>query len=452
MNITSKHIPGSLLQFNNNNSKVCDIVIGFDFGTSCSKVVFQSPYHFDKKSFAVPIQINNNLTYLTPSQIYYSLETGQINLFEFKNAKKFSDLKIRVLENPHEIVARLSNNTILTPLRLTVSYIALILQQAREWYYSNKCDFYKNSKIIWHFNLGIPSGRFKYKNYNFYMILAKASWYLSTFKEINLINAEKAIGECCNKDFYPQIHPELVHIIPEVAAEVVCYANSQIRDNGLHLIIDIGARTLDIAGFELHDREGIDNYSLLKTEVRRLGTITCHESIIKCLKNHYRNFLNKELFTLDPLNNNHTKINSYLPESIKENEMEFYKQCYKVIHNVIFSLKNDRDPNSPVWEKGLPVFLCGGGQKIELYNIILDDLHVTWKSKMGTQGLKIMRFEKPEQFECDRIDFFRMAVAYGLSFPKDKIGEIWPTSKIKNIKKAENQDNYDSFFIRKEDV
>ena len=52
---------------------ICDVVIGLDFGTSCTKVVLRTPYLYGNRAFAVPFK---NLTpsrnpYLLPSKIWF---------------------------------------------------------------------------------------------------------------------------------------------------------------------------------------------------------------------------------------------------------------------------------------------------------------------------------------------------------------------------------------------
>lgn len=77
-------------------------------------------------------------------------------------------------------------------------------------------------------------------------------------------------------------HPA-IEVVPEVAAQAVGYARSTLRDPGLHLLVDVGATTLDICGFILHQAEGRDRYELLTTTVERLGALELHRERLGAL-------------------------------------------------------------------------------------------------------------------------------------------------------------------------
>ena len=62
--------PGCATQFSPpGRGGKCDIVIGFDFGTSCTKVILRSPYHYGGRAFAVPFAeaAHNSSPHLLPS-------------------------------------------------------------------------------------------------------------------------------------------------------------------------------------------------------------------------------------------------------------------------------------------------------------------------------------------------------------------------------------------------
>ena len=62
----------------------------------------------------------------------------------------------------------------------------------------------------------------------------------------------------------------------------------------------------------------------------------------------------------------------------------------------------------------------------------------------GFQGFDYKVMRMPESLEAPELnpaDYHRLAVAYGLSFPADEIGQVIPQSQIKDIKiKAPNYD------------
>lgn len=62
-------------------------------------------------------------------------------------------------------------------------------------------------------------------------------------------------------------------LFPEFVAQVAVYARSPQRQDGLHLLVDCGAGTLDIATFNVGRQPGTneDIYPILQSEVAPLG-------------------------------------------------------------------------------------------------------------------------------------------------------------------------------------
>ena len=92
------------------------------------------------------------------------------------------------------------------------------------------------------------------------------------------------------------------------------------------------------------------------------------------------------------------------------------------------AIRRRRDPNAPAFEEGLPVFLCGGGARIDFYREVVEEVNRRFlTATAGTRPFHVMVIERPEALVDERVDedlYARLAVAYGLSFDKFNIGEI----------------------------
>ncbi|HPN33996.1 MAG TPA: hypothetical protein PK843_05750 [bacterium] len=449
-------ISGSDTQFSIANQETCDLVIGLDLGTSCTKVVVQSPYRHSGWSHAIPLGLHVKEIYLIPTQLFYDVLSGKTDIVEFPQAKRFQNLKLRFIDKPNQIVCNLADGHSVCIRDFSICIIANILLKTREWIFANCSDMFRQYKIIWHLNMGIPSSNFQKKYFNLYRAIALAGWNLSTSSNgITLQNASLChLDECTNSN--SSIHPDLVNIIPEVTAEVVNYARSESRNSGLHVIIDVGASTLDVAGFELYERTGKDNYSLIETRVRRLGAYRCHLARLKAMRRRIlQGYAVDELFS-DPSYRVNQRLEEYLPKidlvDFNQN-FQFYRKVRQCIGNVIKSLHNESDPLAKAWETGLPIFLCGGGQFVDLYQSVLNDIKADWQKNSRRINFKITRLDqKPANFHGDGVEFHRLAVAHGLSFPKEEFGDIWPKPKKRVIEINKNVDDYEHHFIRKEDT
>jgi hypothetical protein len=467
--IKKKDIPGYLTQFpgQGNRNEDCDLVIGFDFGTSTTKVVVQSPYHYDRKSFAVPFSSAQENSYLLPSYIYVNPKTGATSLEKCDGFKRYPDLKINLLHKPLKVYQTTETGLEIQYLYLCMAFIAQTLQNIRKFVFNEKYELYRRFNIIWHLNLGIPSGQFSNKKYKYYKLIAIAAWILSRSKAlITLPEAEEVFKRVkalqIENDF--GIYLDNINIIPEVTAEIQSYVQSNQRKNGLHFVVDIGAWTMDVAGFVLHEKEGEDRYSLLKTKVRRLGSYRCHcarlKEIRKYILQKYKEYKEQYLLWESDFMHSTDHIPSLLEgylqfdfHGFQESKTRFYSDCYKTIGSVIGEIRKKRDPNSKFWKEGVPLFTCGGGQHVDLYGNVLNEIDSYYQSDaMNLKGFIFEELPFPDNFEAAEKLFYRLAVAYGLSFPKQEFGEIWPETKIKNIGKIEKQLFDESNYVRKEDT
>ena len=140
-------------QFPHLNSKdqrfeLVDIVIGFDFGSSCTKIVLQAPYIGGRWAHIVPFNKcgypgNKNLL---PTKIYCN-SNGIFILTETDETICFDKLKTELIKNSDKpIVAKGSQLYLdLTPKILVIAYMANALQEIRQWFLSTQSNIFSNN-------------------------------------------------------------------------------------------------------------------------------------------------------------------------------------------------------------------------------------------------------------------------------------------------------------------
>ncbi|MCK6558770.1 hypothetical protein HUU39_28145 [candidate division KSB1 bacterium] len=437
--------PANATQFQNtNHAEICDVVIGIDFGTSCSKVVLQSPYFADRRAMLVPFgdlghPINSHLL---PTKLYYDRQ-GNCSLATDLNSLCTSGIKLRLLQNP-DIGESLSDFAI-TPRTLAIAYIALVLRHARQWFLTTQSKIYGNFRIRWHLNIGIPSpGYDDHDRRELFKCIAADAWRFSLGTEsVSLARIWQYFEGRWKPNNRIDIESDAINVMPEIVAEVLGYAKSNLRENGLHVLIDIGAGTIDISGFILHNKEGEDRYSFLTSDLDHLGAYHCHLDRVQRIKEHVTRWFSHLAGRQDLAMPIMASLPEYFPrladfgtDAEKDILEEFYTRCRALVHRTLKSLKKNRDPNSERWKTGLPIFFCGGGKSLSIYRRVLDDLHECWQTSMATRGLKIIDLPKPANLVADSLDeqlYDRFAVAYGLSYPYYDIGEIRPPGSISNV-------------------
>ena len=77
---------------------VCDVVVGFDFGTSCSKVVLRTPLYYDARAFATPFEKagHQSCRYLLPSVLWIG-DDGRLSLTPIKGGFLLPDIKYHLM-------------------------------------------------------------------------------------------------------------------------------------------------------------------------------------------------------------------------------------------------------------------------------------------------------------------------------------------------------------------
>jgi len=444
-----------------------DIVLGFDFGTSSSKVVIRDSGR--QTAYAIPfgsLACSGN-SYLIPTKIFIS-DDGNLSLSPAQYS--FDSLKIQLMDNPEKIIfSSETTSATIKAAELAAAYMALVIRSARYWFLKQMKLVYKDTHIYWHLNLGIPS-----KNYDdqkiqkIFQTIAMAAWRISridttiNIKEakkylkeaVNHLAVEEAIDSGADEDIW--LHPDYITTHPEVIMEVVGYAHSPLRINGLHMLVDVGATTLDTATFLMGSREGDNYFTLLATKVERYGTMELHKRRVHDLKRSMQECLSR-MNNIDPTlplpDSTHYKrqVENY---DLSQSDNIFFKECKSNIGELVRYTKAARDPNSTAWAAGLPVFICGGGARHPIYKDLIESLGSKIAEALTNfNEFSIKAIPKPQKLDAPELphnEYDRLAVAYGLSFTSDEIGAVIPESKISDIHTERNQTRIEERYVSKD--
>lgn len=444
-----------------------DIVIGFDFGTSCTKVVLQDSQR--KESIAVPFDgiSSQPNKYLFPTKIYVNTD-GRIRIDNGET--EIDGLKVRLIQNPDEkLFEDPGSRIVATAFDLAVAYIGLVLIHIRNWFLEFRSDVYRHTHLNWQLNIGMSSRSYDNKPLlNSMKMVSLAGWNLSLFNKnpISLSDVKSAIRisehQIKQNDYNEkkeQLHPDYVNPIPEIIAEVIGYVRSPMRQNGMYLMVDVGANTLDVSTFIIHENEDEDQYSILVAEVETLGAFILHQYRIETCKKLLEQKLSKLLSACDgiaplPGTKDYLSAPTAADKAVfGEAEDKFQDECSIIVRKILKTTKDRRNPLSSEWTGGFPYFLCGGGAEINIYKLLFKDI----EKKLENSKYKLSLIKKdlpvPRDFISADItarNFNRMAVAYGLSFPKYDIGNIRPPNKIEDLVVNQKIRELTTYFIDKD--
>ena len=347
-----------------------DIGIGLDFGTSCTKVVLQDPIL--RNAFAIPFDDKGHPknTYLLPSRLGISSD-GRCQFLGFDQGGVLG-LKLALMKSPRKDFVLPGLSPIPTnPMALVSIYIALVLQHVRTWFLENFRDEYGTKRIRWYLNVGIPTANYDDQEIcSAFLEAARIGWRLSLEEEpLTIQTANKFVERSAQKELDLGIHLDQINVVPEVAAEVTGYARSPLSEKGLHMIVDVGANTMDVATFRLESPEGEFEYWYLYAEVCEHACYGLHT----CRLEHTRKSLDGWLKDIRRVDDSRAEIlqthENYSPPEIDltDADEEFIKKAKLPISRAASTTYTDRDPNAPEWKKGVPLFVCGGGSNLDLF-------------------------------------------------------------------------------------
>ncbi len=398
------------------------ITVGLDFGTAFTKASVGLMDKVHIVDWAGIIDSQN--PYTLPCEFSVLGNNYCVIGHSTKARQVFGQLKHPFLEGDpsHEQITR------------GAVFIALILRYVRAWLFYNHGILIENKKSIWSLNIGLPSKPFDSASLKpIYERMAHAAWGLSSqSKPVTLQGARLAIA---NTPYSHSDELEAVNVIPEFVAQIASYINSPQRQSDLHMIIDVGAGTVDVATFNVHEHDGENVFPIFSSEIKPLGT----------------HFLNESRFNLLTLNNpvdwdDFSPIQSALDfsrkykvdlSSVVDSDNKHSRQVSNIINCVLHHTHTNRYRLSPKWGTGIRVFFCGGGSNCEAFQQALK-----YSSDSPKFKFRITQLPFPENTEAKKlneIDFHRVAVAYGLGINAMNLGTIRPASEIEDDKPVQKR-------------
>jgi hypothetical protein len=411
------------------------LIIGLDFGTAFTKVVVGE----ERFRFAIPLRgVGGNASdYLLPTAFWSSPEG--ICSIDTPSGEQHADLKMALIEG------NASDST----LQDVAIYLALVLRRVRKVVFEKKRDIYGKNHIDWLINVGLPTDSYHDRSLaEDYGKAIGAAWSASA--ESGSVNHHR-VQEILNKDpnatnINPQhlIHHEAISVFPEFVAQVTGYVRSPLRQPDLHLLVDIGAGTLDATVFNVHEQDDEDRFPIFAKGVQPFGT----RFLIRHRTQGTSFGDRKEFapFASVPDKESFAKILGLKPNLIDEKDKPFLAKITKMVGDLLRRTKMVRHPMSPRWSEGVPLFLCGGGANCDFYA----ELFRAPDGNLAGYPVLPMKLPKPEQLEAEGIsgtDYDRISVAYGLSFDPFDIGEIIREDEVEDIdqgKEASAQNTADS--------
>ena len=179
---------------------------------------------------------------------------GELTLAPDWNEFEKRNLKTDLMDHPDDLAARAR----------VAAYLGLVLREARAYVLDSQEQAYGSYRLRWAVHVGIPSAGYDdHRVKAAFLRVARVAWILSRRSESPSLEIAMAeLNRAGDADAIEDREFTGVEVYPEIAALVVGYARSRRRREGLHVMVDVGASTIDVCGFGLRNHDGDDEYSL----------------------------------------------------------------------------------------------------------------------------------------------------------------------------------------------
>lgn len=408
---------GECLQFGSHRKKSTPVILGVDFGTSCTKAVIRVPYVQGGRALAVPLNDKGSDPYLLPTR-------NPSQLPPISQSVPVDNPKVRLLVEPKNQDAR----------ELVTAYLSHVMRRSRAWLLHTQRSSLGDFRLEWSTNIGVPSaGYVNDPIREGFLTCARAAWKLSMQPGLpSLDQVRAALG---NGGSFPD-----VDALPEVLAAAEGYRRSVHASSGMHVMVDVGASTLDVCGFAVRDPNSATPYGLFTTAVEQLGVAVLHDARLEALNGHQDPGPAARVDPRDPVQRVPDELQGYvsqgggIPPQLAAADARFHDDCQLAVRRVVCGMYV-KNPIDHQWKDGIPVFLTGGGGQMRFYREVLDGIAVDWTnwkwSKLTVNGLVVPSDLSPKHLTVDVMS--RLVVAYGLSFPRVNFGNIINPATLPNI-------------------
>jgi hypothetical protein len=397
--------------------------VGIDFGTAYTKVAIRA----GDQLFFVPWTAtrNHDAVHYLPGEISISPD-GAVWLGRMANAVEVrGDLKLPFLER--NIGSR-------EQFGAAIAYLAWVMRYSRAWFYRTQGALIENRRLTWEVNLGCPTDSWSAPDMRFsYETLGIFAWKLSqTSRDIGW---EFAVSVAAGgRPSLESVGLDALNSMPEFVAQIAGYVRSPQRKDGLHLLMDVGAGTVDLAMFNVGNdqMEDGDRYDIFVSKVLPLGT-----HFLMAERNRRLNLATAwDDFQAVPSAEQFAALAGVPEELVTASDVEFGGVLTQEIKWMLDHTHAKRYGKAPEWRSGLPTFLCGGGSDCELYADCLTEAFKRHQVSMKRTPFPLLE-EASRSTGGGANDFHRLSVAYGLTFDAESVGRILTPQQIEDAPRVD---------------
>lgn len=394
------------------------VQIGLDFGTSYTKVALR----FKDRVLVIDwsgILASGDFRYL-PGEL--SL-VGDDEVFLGKVPGRqgvFRNLKLAFLQEGQERARTL----------LAVAFLSRVFIYVRAWLWRHHEAELSGRRVAWLVNVGCPTNHWGKSTLQAeYRDAVLRAWAVSQESEnITLARVARAVLDPAPTE--GDVGLDAVSVVPEFVAEIAEYVFSPQRRDGLHLLVDVGAGTVDIACFNVHDEAGENVFPIFSSAVKLLGT---HYLMRQRLQEvGCSDIVWSDRHPVPDVSMLADKL-SVGGEKLQTADAAFMRSIATEVAEVLDDVKLNYYSRPFVTGSGIPLFLMGGGAMCGVYQDAMTQAYQWMRVPLIEMQPAALSNTKDRE-DHDIASRLRLSVAYGLTFDGDSLGTIKTSDQIEKLR------------------
>lgn len=405
------------------DGRILSVRLGIDFGTAYTKVAvrladsvfaidFRGITSRDESAFLLPGEISLDSTH--SAWIGHHPQTEDL----------VSGLKLPFLSTSYTSLDGKINATL---------FLAWIMRYSRAWIFQHLSGVVADRSLAWEINVGIPSNSWADDGLNRrYDSVITSAWELSQDHQ-NITRERAREILLAKRQPIDTIGLDDLRLVPEFIAQMAGYVLSPQRPekgNELHLLVDVGAGTVDIACFGAYrpHNDLFYRFPTWASSVDAFGThflMEARHAVLGRRTETWDDFAGVPDFKM------FAQMNECSEKEVQRVDQAFSDKVSIAIGKVLSRTKTLKHPMAREWKSGIRTFLVGGGSHCAVFR----DATSTALKRIRTP-LKPMDFPLQDLENISEIEpqlSHRLSVAYGLTFDADSIGEAILPEQISDI-------------------
>ena len=366
-------------------------IVGFDFGTSSLKLAVRQPYKVGPNIgfLSVPDELRSGShSHLWQTALWFDPESETFSLFPQSGMAVLEGFKTGIIGGHGG--ARVHNDLPVTRAEAAIAYIALQMAHFFGWYAETR-PLASGGERFLSINIGIPvAAHDDERAFKSFRHIVSAARELVPFAEQLALADVRKTHQSSSGSL-----PAGWELIPELTAAIAGYTSEPTSLDGTHVLIDVGASTLDIVAFNHVRRE---RNAVISAGVELLGAAALEAALAENITNE-----------------------------------DFRWACDRQFNSVFGdACRPSRGSNgfSPVLRsREVQLITTGGGCASTLHSTFIED-----KNDPKILGsLPIMRPEPPASSVTGVADPSRLLLAYGLTRDIPELLELKLPSQVPDI-------------------